>query len=126
MTITTIYTDLGRVRAAILRPIGPLDRSNYDDLITQAVAAHAAGAGHIIVDMRAVERVNIAGLVALYTVARLAHAPPPDLEAGWAAIRALAEDHTLGPRLALVNPRPPVCRTLARPVQRFSRHPRRA
>src|SRR5215218_4294914 len=90
MTITTIYTDdtdQRLARAAILRPTGALDRSNYDDLIRQAVAARAAGAGHIIVDMCAIERVNTAGLVALYTVARLAHEMSPDLESGWAAIR---------------------------------------
>ena len=116
MIITTIYTDAtdqSLVRAAILRPTGALDRSNYDDLIRQDMAARAAGAGHIIVDMCAVERVNTAGLVALYTIARRAHAAPPDLEAGWAAIRALAEDDALFPRLAIVNPCPSVCQTLA-------------
>ena len=117
MTITTTYihdTDQRLARAAILRPTGALDRSNYDDLIRQAVAARAAGAGHIIVDMRAVERVNTAGLVALYSVARLAHATPPDFEAGWAAIRTLAENDDSFPRLAIVNPCPSVRQTLAR------------
>ena len=115
MTITTtIYTGQGLARTAMLCPTGALDRSNYDDLIRQAVAARAAGAGHIIVDMRAIERVNTAGLVALYTVARLAHETPPDLESGWAAIRALAEADAAFPRLAIVNPCPSVCQTLAR------------
>ena len=117
MTITTTYTDdtdQRLARAAILRPTGALDRSNCDDLIRQAMAARAAGAGHIIVDMRAIERVNTAGLVALYTVARLAHVTPPDLESGWAAIRALAEADAAFPRLAVVNPCPSVCQTLAR------------
>jgi anti-anti-sigma regulatory factor len=80
----------------------------------QAVAARAAGAGHIIVDMRAVERVNTAGMVALCAVARLGHEAAPDLEAGWAAIRALAEDGAPFARLAIVNPYPSVCQTLAR------------
>ena len=114
MTITTTYTDQGIARTAILRPAGALDRSNYDELVIQAVTARAAGAGHIIVDMRAVERVNTAGLVALYTVARLAHEMSPDLESGWAAIRALAEADTAFPRLVVVNPCLSVWQTLAR------------
>ena len=36
MSITTTYTNLGRTRAAILRPEGAQDRSNYANLIVQA------------------------------------------------------------------------------------------
>jgi hypothetical protein len=47
-------------------------------------------------------------------VARLAQgAPPPDSEAGWAAVRALVEDLPLERPLAVVNPRPPVRQALA-------------
>jgi hypothetical protein len=114
MIITLTYIDLERARVALLRPASALDRSNYDDLIAQAWAARAAGAHYLILDLRDVERVGIAGLVGLYAVARLAQgAPPPDPESGWAAIRALAEDHPPMWRLAVVNPRPQVRQALA-------------
>jgi hypothetical protein len=115
MRITIMYTNLGRIRATIQRPAGALDRSNYGSLIVQALAARADGAGHLIVDMSDVEHVGTAGLVGIYAVARLAQgARPPSLEAGWAAIRALAEDPPPVCRLAVVNPRPLVRQALAR------------
>lgn len=99
---------------AVLRPAGVLDRSNYQDLLTQALVACDVGARHLIVDLSDVERVSTAGLVGLHAVAMLARgAPLPDPASGWSAIRALAEcDHHLR-RLAIVNPRPPVRQALA-------------
>jgi hypothetical protein len=115
MDITLTYTELGRARAAILRPEATLDLSNYQGLIAQAWTACEAGARYLIVDLRGVARVSTTGLVGLYAVARLAQgAPPPDLEAGWAAIRALAENRSPMPRLAVLHPRPPVRQALAR------------
>jgi len=114
MNITITYIDLGRARAAILRPAGALDRSSYDSLIAQAWAARAGGAHYLIVDLRDVEHMGTAGLVGLYAVARLAEgAPLPDPESGWAAVRALAEDCQPMWRLAVVHPRPPVRQALA-------------
>lgn len=113
MSITIMYTSLGRTCAAILRPESALDRSNYAELIVQALAARAAGACILIVDLRDVARVGSAGLVGLYAVTRLARGvPPPDPEAGWAAIRALAEEQPPLPRLAVLNPCPPLRQTL--------------
>jgi hypothetical protein len=115
MSITIMYTNLGRIRAAILRPAGALDRSNYGGLIVQALVARDVGARHLIVDMSDVEHVGTAGLMGIYAVARLAQgAPPIDPEAGWAVIRALAEDPPPVCRLAVVNPCPPVRQALAR------------
>jgi hypothetical protein len=115
MNITLTYTNLGSARAAILRPTGALDWTSYQNLVAQAWAARAAGASHLIVDMRDVARVGIAGLLGLYAVARLARGGPPfDLEAGWEAIRALVEDHPLQWPLAVVYPRPPVHQALTR------------
>src|SRR6185503_20711899 len=70
----------------------------------------------LIVDLRDLEHIGTAGLVGLYAVARLAQgAPPLDLEAGWPAIRALAENQPLVRPLALVSPHTAVGQTLARP-----------
>jgi anti-anti-sigma regulatory factor len=115
MSITMTYVNLGRTRAAILRPAGALDRSNYGHLIVQALAAREDGARALIVDLRDVARVGEAGLVGLYAVARLAQvAQRLDPETGWSAIRVLAEDPPPVCRLAVVNPRPPVRQALAR------------
>lgn len=115
MTIITNSHDLARAGTAVLRPKGALDRSNYAELTAQAWAARDAGAHHLIVDMSDVERVSAAGLVGLHAVALIAQgAQPPDPEAGWAAIRALAEDCCPMRLLAVVNPRPPVRQALAR------------
>jgi ABC-type transporter Mla MlaB component len=115
MSITITYADLGSARAAILRPAGMLDRSNYQNLIAQAWAVRDSHVQHLIVDLSDIEGVSTAGMVALYAVARLAQgAPPPDLEAGWAAIRALVEDRPITRHLAVVNPHPPVRQALGR------------
>ena len=115
MSITLTYTELGCTPVAILRLAGTLDRSNYESLIAQAWAARDAGARYLIVDLRDVARVGTAGLVGLHAVALIAQGTqPPDPAAGWAAIRALAEDCPPVPRLAVVNPRPPVRQALAR------------
>jgi anti-anti-sigma regulatory factor len=100
---------------AILHPTGVLDRSNYQDLLTQALVACDVGARHVIVDLSDIERVSTAGLVGLHAVAMLTRGtPPPDPESGWTAIRALAECHHHLRRLAVVNPRPLVGQTLAK------------
>jgi hypothetical protein len=115
MSITMRYINLGRTRAAILRPTGALDRTSYTHLIMQALVAREEGVGALIVDLHDVTCVGTAGLVGLYAVARLAQgAPPPDLETGWATLRVMAEDRSPVGRLAVVNPRPPVRLVLAR------------
>jgi hypothetical protein len=92
-------------QATILRPLGRLDWSNYQALIAEAAAAHERGARHLIVDLSGVSHLGAAGLVALHAITLIAQgAQPPDLEAGWAAIRDLAEQHTRR-RLDVVNPR---------------------
>jgi anti-anti-sigma regulatory factor len=115
MSITMRYINLECTRAAILRPTGALDRTSYTQLIIQALVAREDGVGTLIVDLHDVTSVGTAGLVGLYALARLAQgAPPPDLEAGWATLRVMAEDHLPAGRLAVVNPRPPVRQALAR------------
>jgi ABC-type transporter Mla MlaB component len=115
MSITIIHQSQ-RTWTAVLRLAGVLDRSNYHDLLAQALVACDVGARHLIVDLSDVERVSTAGMVGLHAVAMLARgAPPPDPESGWAAIRAIAECHPHLRRLAVVNPRPSVREALAGP-----------
>ena len=113
MNIHLTYTTLAHGRAAILRPKGVLDWSSYQNLIAQAWVTYDSSVQHLIVDLSDVEHISTAGIVGLYAVARLAQDTPPlDLEAGWAAIRALVEDRPIARRLALVNPRPLVRQAL--------------
>jgi hypothetical protein len=113
MNTNLTYTTLDRSCAAILHPNGSLDRSSYQNLIAQAWAARMVGARYLIVDLHDVERISTAGLVGLYAVARLTQgSPPPDLEAGWAAIRALVEDQPLVAPLAVASPRSAVRQAL--------------
>src|SRR5215212_3534124 len=105
MSIAMRYINLGRTRAAILRPTGALDRSSYTQLIMQALVAREEGVGALIVDLHDVTCVGTAGLVGLYAVARLVQgAPPPDLETGWAILHVMAEDRSPVSRLSVVNP----------------------
>jgi hypothetical protein len=63
MNISLTYTELGRGRAAILRPAGALDGSTYHDLIARARDARAHGWGSLIVDCaQAIIRAREAGL----------------------------------------------------------------
>lgn len=113
MNINMTYTAVERGCAAILRPTNTLDWSSYQNLIAQAWAAHSIGTHHLIVDLSDIERIGIAGMVGLYAVARVAQGvPPPDVDAGWEAVRALVEDGPLARCLAVVNPRPPVSHVL--------------
>jgi pSer/pThr/pTyr-binding forkhead associated (FHA) protein len=114
MSISITYRDTGGVHTAILHPASALDRTNYHELIRQACVARQSGAHQVIVDLSDIEQVSIAGLVGLHVVAGLAHAAqPPSPEAGWAAIRALAEDARPIRRLPVINPRPRIQQKLA-------------
>jgi ABC-type transporter Mla MlaB component len=114
MNIDLTYISLKQGRVAILRPAGALDWLSYQNLIAQAWAAYDADTQHLIVDLSDVEHISTSGMVGLYAVARLAQGESPlDLEAGWQAVRALAEDRPVARRLAVVNPRPPVRQLLA-------------
>src|SRR5215212_9173324 len=113
MSIHLTYTNMGRERAAILRPKGALDWSSYQNLIAQAWVTYDSSVQHLLVDLSDVEYVSTAGIVGLYAVARLAQGIPPlDLEAGWEAVRALVDDRSITRRLAVVNPRPRVRQAL--------------
>jgi hypothetical protein len=115
MSIHLAYINLDQGCVAILHPNGALDWSTYVDLIAQAWAARTAGAHSLVIDLRGVERVGLAGLLGLYAVARIAHGGPPfDPEAGWAAIRALVEEPPLLSPLAVLGPRPMVRQALTR------------
>jgi hypothetical protein len=99
---------------AVVRPSGALDHTNYQALIAYGVAAPRA-----IVDLSEVASISSSGMVALYALAQYAAGhEPPDLDAGWATISAVANAAPRTQRLAVVAPHPALERLLDRPPLR--------
>ena len=102
---------VGRVPVAILAIQGDLDASNYQDLIAKAKQVHAAGTGHILLDLTHTSFVSSSGLVALHSIALLLQGEQlPDPENGWSAIRSVGRGLGAGARqhVKLLNPQPKV------------------
>jgi len=68
----TVDTAEGAVPVTILRIQGDLDSSSFQLLIDKAAEVCDAGAKHLVIDMSGVPFMGSAGLVALYSVAKLA------------------------------------------------------
>ena len=105
----------GRVPVTVLHLRGDLDASNYQDLITLAQDANAAGAQDVLLDLSNLSYLSSSGLVALQTIAALLRGDElPDPESGWAAMRTIRRDRDTGvqPHLKLLNPQPRVDRVL--------------
>jgi anti-anti-sigma regulatory factor len=111
----TISQAQGRVPVTVLCPHGDLDASNYRDLIAVAQETIHGGAQYILLDLRLTPYLSSSGLVALQSIAAMLRGEePPDLEAGWAALRSVdrARDAGLHPHLKLLNPQPRVDKVL--------------
>ena len=111
----TVSQAKGRVEVTILQPHGDLDAASYTDLIAAAEEAIQAGAGDILLDLSDTPYMSSSGLVALQSIAALLrHEEPPDLEAGWEALRAIKRSPEAGfqEHLKLLNPRPRVARVI--------------
>jgi len=108
---------VGRVPVAILAIQGDLDASNYQDLIAKAKQVHAAGTGHILLDLTHTSFVSSSGLVALHSIALLLQGEqPPDPESGWGAIHAVGRGLGAVARqhIKLLNPQPKVEQVLVK------------
>ena len=111
----TVSQAQGRVEVTVLRPHGDLDASSYTELIAAAQEVHQAGASDILLDLGDTPYMSSSGLVALQSIAALLRdEEPPDLEAGWDAIRALRRGPETGlqEHLKLLSPQPRVARVL--------------
>lgn len=105
----------GRVPIAILGIQGDLDASNYQELIARATELYRSGTKDILIDLSDTAFVSSSGLVAIHSIALLLRGEqPPGPEAGWAAMRAVAEGLGAGKQqhIRLLNPQPKVDRTL--------------
>lgn len=107
----------GRPPVTILRLDGDLDARSYEALVDAGRAEVAAGASHILVDLRGVPYMGSSGLVALHSIALLlAGEEPPDPEHGWGAhhARARSVDGGVQDGLRVLGPNPSVARVLER------------
>jgi len=114
MNIKVSHTQ-GRVPVAILAVQGDLDASNYQELIAQAQQVYNAGTRHILVDLGNTLFVSSSGLVALHSIALLLKGERlPNLENGWATIRAVEPRSDSSPQqyIKLLNPQSKVDRVL--------------
>jgi anti-anti-sigma factor len=105
----------GRVPVTILHAHGDLDLSSFQELIAAAQTAYDEGARDILLDLSDMPYMSSSGLVALQSIAALTRGEAaPDLEAGWAAFRAMDRDRESGlqSHFKLLNPQPRVDRVL--------------
>lgn len=111
----TVSLAQGRVPVTILHMHGELDASNYRDLISAAEEAIRGSAQDILLDLSDTPYMSSSGLVALQSIAAMLRGEAaPDLEAGWAAFRALERDREIGlqAHFKLLNPQPRVVQVL--------------
>jgi anti-anti-sigma factor len=115
MMNVTVSLAQGRVPVTILHMHGELDASNYRDLISAAEEAIRGSAQDILLDLSDTPYMSSSGLVALQSIAAMLRGEAaPDLEAGWAAFRALERDREIGlqAHFKLLNPQPRVAQVL--------------
>jgi len=100
----------------IMRLMGELDGSNFQDVIEHGKQIYADGGRDLLLDMQQVPFMSSAGLVALHSLALIMRGDqPPDPEAGWSAFHALsAEAGNLQTHVKLLGPPPSVDRVLTK------------
>jgi anti-anti-sigma factor len=111
----TVTEAQGNVPVTVMHIQGELDASNYKRLIARARQAYEIGVRDILLDLSEMPFMGSSGLVALHSVAVLLRGEePPDPESGWAAIRAIDRDRSVGlqEHIKLLNPQPRVDRVL--------------
>jgi hypothetical protein len=108
LMVVAIEVD-GAHQTTLLRLHGVLNHRTYRDLIAAATAAHEQGARHLLIDLHDLNELELSGLFALHSIARLyAGASLLDPECGWRGLRAAAEDlpREIGRFMTLIHPSP--------------------
>jgi anti-anti-sigma regulatory factor len=110
----TVTQAQGKVPVTVIKTSGPLDGSNYEELIEQARRVVSAGAKDVLLDLTNTDYMSTAGVVALQSIARLLRGdsvPSPD--SGWDAIHDIERTGKIKQtHLKLLNPQPKVYRSL--------------
>lgn len=104
----TLTNEVGRVNITVIHLEGRLDAHTYHTLIEKTRDAYKAGARDFLIDLSDLTYISSAGLVALYTIAKIANGEPlPDEESGWSAGRPGERKNREGVQehVKLCNPR---------------------
>jgi anti-anti-sigma regulatory factor len=94
---------------------GQLDGLTYNNLVNKAIELYKSGTRCILLDLSNLQTLNIAGLAALHSVARLLRGDPPhDMEMGWSVFHEIRHTGDVGlqPGLKIYNPQPNVAKVL--------------
>jgi anti-anti-sigma regulatory factor len=105
----------GRIPVTVVKLEGQLDGQTYQQLISTAREAYAAGGRDFLIDMTDLSYISSAGLVALHSIALLARGEElPNPESGWSALKSIPKTTTAGKQahLKLLNPRSEVLSVL--------------
>jgi anti-anti-sigma regulatory factor len=97
----TVSEIQGPVAITVLHPYGPLDASNYQELVNKAHAAYDAGSRHT-------PYMSSSGIVALHTIALLLQDDWPEVHANWSETSSFEQDRRLKKRVKLISPPPRV------------------
>jgi|GEM_PF-6493469 len=90
-----ITPPLGPNAVTQMQVIGALDRHSYQAFIASAAALYRQGQTKLLVDLGQTTQIELSGLFALHSIARLyAGGSLLDPESGWAGLRAAAEEAT--------------------------------
>ena len=103
------------IRLAIINIQGPLNASNYKELINVARIAKNGGAQYLHIDMSEMTTLSGSGIFALYSLALLMNGKePPNPEYGWNAYHALIRERDNGRQenVRLFNPPQAVDRSM--------------
>jgi hypothetical protein len=95
----------GSAVIAHVQVTGALDRHSYEALVYAASDLYTHGSNGLLLDLRKTNSIELSGLFALLSIARLFNGEPIlDPQSGWAALRRAAEARTpaLGKRVKLV------------------------
>jgi hypothetical protein len=108
--LTIIVSEVQGVEpTALLWLRGAINHRTYLDLIAAAQQAYKRGARHLLLDLHDVNELELSGLFALHSIARLfAGASLLDPECGWRGLRATAENFPgdVNRYLKLIQPSP--------------------
>jgi hypothetical protein len=105
----------GEPHTAVLQVAGVLDHRSYEEFIDPAAALHMLGKRQLIIDLHQVMRIELSGLFALHSIARLYGGERLlNPEVGWLALQAAAGHVTVAMRegVKLLAPPPAIARTI--------------
>lgn len=96
--------------AAVLRPEGKLDSSNYTEFIRKAQELYDEGFRNLVIDLQALEYMSSAGLMSLHRVARMFSESREGQEAAANPYRSIdpKADQTIQQHVKLLSPQPQV------------------